>query len=575
MYGVAWSHRRSHSPENDLWGRSLQHNRLAHKDPARCAGEDGGLFATLFDEFERRAVELPMVFRPDAAEVALRPSVAVLRRCIELLSGKAAPKGESPASEGVFSAPDALGWAYQYWNTEEKKRIDERLKTKKGFKCEGADIIPKTCLYTEDYMVKFLVQNSLGTIWAATYPRSPLIEKWRYFVRNLDCAPVARRRVSEITLLDPAVGSGHFLIEAFDLLFDMYKEEGELSSNSEICTSIFDNNLFGVDIDERAIQIAALSLFIKAREKAPEFISRRVNLVATNIRLPKGKNHLQTFLGKHPEDLPLGPALETIFLSLEDADEIGSLIEIREPLETRFVEIREQLGRRAELLAPAGKGLADWKEKVIQRLREDFKAEAAGEDLSERFFGEAGEKGLSLLDLLSRRYDVVAANPPYMGSKNMGPVLKKHVGRYFRAGKRDLYAAFILKCLNLAVQKTGRVAMVTQHSWMFLRSFSDLRALDGDKRRKMPRAFGGVLREATIEALAHLGPRAFAEISGEVVNIAAFVIAATSPSPEHQLTAFRLVGPRSPEEKDALLLRAIQSLNEEQSSDEREIAVAD
>jgi hypothetical protein len=555
-------------------GRSLQHNRLAHKDPTRCSGEDAGLFATLFDEFERRAGELPVVFRADAAEVALRPSVAALRRCIELLSGKISPKGQPEAGEEIFTAPDALGWAYQYWNTEEKDRVFDLVRTEKGFKIAGSDIIPATCIYTEDYMVKFLVQNSLGTVWAAMRPTSRLPEKWRYFVRDADRAPIVRKRVSEITFIDPAVGSGHFLIEAFDLLWEMYKEEGKVLSGAEICGSIFENNLFGIDLDERAVQIAALALFMKAREKAPDFFPKRINLVATNIRVPRGNEHLRTFLLKHPEEAPLQPALETIFASLENVDEIGSLLELAEPLDRRLAELRQAYGPRLKYLADGADDPETWRHRIIEKLRDDFKAEAAAEDLSSRFFGEAGEKGLSLLDLLSRRYDAVAANPPYMGSKNMGPILKKHVERYFTAGKRDLYAAFILKCLSLAAPKNGRVAMVTQQSWMFLRSFSDLRALVEDKRKKMPRAFGGILRDSTIEMLAHLGPRAFAEISGEVVNVALFVIATAAPPAEHRLTAFRLVGPKSPEEKDALLLDAIESLNGEESRAERVAAAA-
>lgn len=551
-------------------GRSLQHNRLARRDPARCAGEDEGLFATLFDEFGRRAAELPMVFRADAPEVALRPSVASLRRCIELLSGKIAPKGQSPAAEEIFIAPDALGWAYQYWNTEAKDRVFDRIRTEKGFKIAGADIIPATCIYTEDYIVKFLVHNSLGAIWAGIFPASRLPEKWRYYMRDADRIAVPKKRVGEITLIDPAAGSGHFLIEAFDLLFDMYKEEAEITSEREICASIFENNLFGIDIDERAIQIAALALLMKAWEKARDFVPRRINLVATNIRLPKGTNHLEKFLKNHPEDHAIRPALETILAALDHVEEIGSLLEIDEPLDKRLAELRESLGRRVKYLSDGADDPEKWKRGIVEKLREHFSAEAAGDDLSERFFGEAGEKGLSLLDLLSRRYDVVAANPPYMGSKNMGPILKKHVERYFSAGKRDLYAAFILKCLRLAAPKSGRVAMVTQQSWMFLRSFADLRALDDDRRKKMPRAFGGILRDTTIENLAHLGPRAFAEISGEVVNIALFVIAAATPAADHRLTAFRLIGPKSPEEKDALLLSAIHSLNEDDQSGSHE-----
>jgi len=130
-------------------GRSLQHNRLARRQPERCVGEDEGLFATVFEEFARRAGELPLLFDPGAPEVALRPSVAALKRCIALLSGTVAAKGQEPATDEVFTAADALGWTYQYWNTEEKERVFENVRTKKGSKIEGADIIPATCIYTE------------------------------------------------------------------------------------------------------------------------------------------------------------------------------------------------------------------------------------------------------------------------------------------------------------------------------------------------------------------------------------------------------------------------------------------
>jgi len=187
-------------------GRSLQHNRLALKEPERCAGEDEGLFGVLFDEFARRSTELPLLFDAKAAVVTLRPSVAALKRCVALLSGTLVLKGPEGATDEVFAAPDALGWAYQYWNTEEKDRVFEKVRTKKGAKIEGAEIIPATCIYTEPYMVKFLVQNSLGALWMGMHPDSRLYEKWEYYVRDADRAPVSKKAVREITFLDPACG---------------------------------------------------------------------------------------------------------------------------------------------------------------------------------------------------------------------------------------------------------------------------------------------------------------------------------------------------------------------------------
>lgn len=231
-----------------------------------------------------------------------------------------------------------------------------------------------------------------------------------------------------------------------------------------------------------------------------------------------------------------------IFASLRHADELGALLQIEEPVEKEFRSLKalvdeEKSGspKQKSLFAKQEKpeqtslplgimSYKEWKSGLLTRLGDHFKEEFASADFSSRFFGETAGKGLSLFDFLSRRYDVVATNPPYMGSKNMGPVVKQYVEKHFTAGKRDLYAAFILRCLELVRPETGRVAMVTQQSWMFLRSFTDLRSLDEHKLKKA-REFKGLLRETSIETLAHLGPGAFGEISGEVVNTVLFTLA--------------------------------------------------
>jgi len=545
-------------------GRSLKHHRLTRLNPDVCAGEDDGLYAALDAEFVERAEELPLLFRPDEPVISLKPGVAALKKCVQLLS----------AEDDIFIAPDALGWAYQYWNTEEKDRVFTTVRTVKGAKIEKADLIPVTQLYTEPYMVEFLVQNSLGALWMSMHPESRLFEFWKYFVRDADRVPMPKKALKRISFLDPCVGSGHFLLLAFDLLYAMYLEEGELKTPGEICDAILSHNLFGIDIDERAIQIAACALYMKAKEKDGGFRPARINLTATNIHAGAGMDHLAAFLDKHPEDKPFQSTLRLIFESLRHADELGSLLQIEEPVEKefRFLKSRAdedkagpptQMGLFAEPEKPEQAPLPlgvisyeEWKSGLLSRLNAHFKEEFASPDFSSRFFGETAGKGLSLFDFLSRRYDVVATNPPYMGSKNMGPVVKRYVETHFSAGKRDLYAAFILRCLELARPETGRVAMVTQQSWMFLRSFADLRALDEEKLKKEI-GFKGILRETSIEALAHLGPGAFGEISGEVVNIALFVLSKKVPADDHRLTAFRLVGLKSPEEKDELLKHSI------------------
>jgi hypothetical protein len=564
-------------------GRSLVHHRFLRKDPDAADGADDGLFAVLFAEFAARAAELPALFDPHAAAVALRPSVAALKRCVALLSGTETIRGQEPATDEVFSAPDAFGWAYQYWNTEAKDRVFDAVRTKKGTKIEGADIIPATQLYTEPYMVKFLVQNSLGALWMSLHPDSRLCDHWEYYVRDANRAPVETppggRSVRDFTFLDPALGSGHFHLEAFDVLFAMYREETPARTPREIAASILNRNLFGIDLDERAVQIAEGALWMKAKDAAPELESADLDtfhdhLVATNIRLPRGRDHLEAFLRQHPADAPLRPALELVFQGLEHADELGSLLQIEEPVDRELRRLKAEADAASttppvqpdmfratavQSSLPIGvESFEAWKAGALDRLKAHFEQEGEAADTVHAFFGVSARKGLQLFDILARRYDVVAANPPYMGSKNMGAMLKSFVERGYPAGKRDLYAAFILRCHELTAPG-GRVAMVTQQSWMFLRSFADLRAVESVKVQRGS-SFRGLLRDVAFESLAHLGPGAFGEISGEVVNTALFVSAKREPESGHRFTAFRAVGPRGPDEKSELLRAAVARL---------------
>ena len=542
-------------------GRSLQHQRLARKEPERCSGEDEGLLAVLFDEFGLRVKEFPLLFNPKAPEVSVRPSTAALKRCVALLSGTIAAKGQEAATDEVFTAPDALGWTYQYWNTEEKERIFEKVRTTKGAKIEGTEIIPATCIYTEPYMVKFLVQNSLGSMWMGMNPNSRLFEVWEYYVRDADRGLVPRKAVSELTFLDPACGSGHFLIEAFELFYDLYREERAITDPAKICAAILEHNLYGIDIDERAVQIAAVALMMKAKEKAPGFVPRKVNLVATNITLPAGKEHVEAFLRKHPDDALLKPALLAIFDGLVHADELGSLLQIEEPVDRELRHLRSQLegehkSAAGSLFDPRSEGeWTAWKHDVIERLRQHFGAEVKEIDLATAFFGEAVSRGLSLVDLLTRRYDVVAANPPYMGSKNMGTMLKRYVARHFPAGKRDIYAAFILRCIELASQG-GRVALVTPQSWMSARSFGDLRALDATTGGSSKTISGGLLRNTSIEAIAQLGRHAFSE-ADPPSNVVLVAFALHPLLETHRIRCFRVTASMPAQEQAALLRRAV------------------
>ena len=560
--------------EETYQGRSMVHNRFAQRNPAQCTGDDDGLYAMLAAEFQERSRELPDLFAPDSPAVALRPSVVALKHCIALLSGSVPANGWK-ATDEVFIAPDAFGWAYQYWNAEEKDRVFELVRTKKGAKIEGSDIIPATQLYTEPYMVKFLVQNSLGATWMMMHPESKLSAAWEYFVKDADRTPNEKKPVAEITFLDPACGSGHFLIEAFDLLYAMYEEEGTIRDPAATCRSILNNNLFGIDIDERAVQITKAVLWMKAAEtviaKTKKDLSSEGlsefsdHIIATNIRLPKSKDHLDAFLKKHPEDALLRPALLTVFEGLQNVHEVGSLVQIEEPVEKELKVLKEK-AKQQKFDPESGEivekvNFSRWKQQVMKRLKAHFQDEAEKALPTEMFFSQSAVKGLALFDLLARRYDVVAANPPYMGSGNMGGWLKSYIESHYPKGKRDLFAAFIIRNQKLS-EKSGRIAMVTQQSWMFIKSYANLRALDeGNIIKLRSGKFSGILRETIIETLAHLGARGFEEISGEVVNSVLFVLAIKKPSKEHKISAFRLIGQKGHSEKRSLLFSCIKNQN--------------
>ena len=547
-------------------GRSLVHHRFLRKYPDAAAGADDGLFVVLFAEFAARAAELPALFDSHAAAVALRPSVAALKRCVALLSGTETVRGQEPATDEVFSAPDAFGWAYQYWNTEEKDRVFEAVRTKKGTKIEGADIIPATQLYTEPYMVKFLVQNSLGALWMGLHPESRLCDHWEYYVRDADRAPAETpsggRAVRDFTFLDPALGSGHFHLEAFDLLFAMYRDENPALTPREIAASILNRNLFGIDLDDRAVQIAEAALWMKGKDAAPELQAADLDtfhdhLVATNIRLPRGRDHLEAFLHQHPEDAPLRPALDLVFRGLEHADELGSLLQIEEPMERELRRLKAEAdaagttppmqpdmfrSTAVQSVLPMGvESYEAWKAGALDRLKAHFEQEAEAADPVRAFFGASARKGLALFDLFARRYDIVAANPPYMGSKNMNAAVRSYVDLHYEYGKRDLYSAFIYRARSLVVAR-GMIAMVTLASWLTKDSFTKLRS--------------DFLRSTAIHSVALLGRYAFSEADPPGYPVL-FILRNASPEPSHVVRALSIGRPSEAAEQAASLRNAV------------------
>ncbi len=543
---------------------------LRQSDPRRTSGADGGRRAVLEDTCEAQANSLPGLFALDDPATALRPSTPALIRCMTLIGGSM-PGFTLAESDAAFADPDAIGWAYQFYQEEVKARIYAKLGSG-GKASTRSEIAAATELFTEPYMVKWLLQNSLGRSYHEIYPDSALPATWEYYVKPDKLDTSTTLNLASLTVLDPCMGSGHFLREAFDMFVAMYREQFHSLSASEIADRILSHHLHGIDLDPRAAQLSALTLYLRAwellrderrKERKPgpgTYTPPAMNLATTPTSLSKGV--LQRHLLRHPQDMPLKPLLEGIFLGLEHADILGSLIRPKEYLDNAIAELQrphtirmdfdpEEAELRRTITAMAKHDPVGLRQMLLDRIADSFKSEAGNtDDVSAALFGREAEQGVRLLQLLDRRYAVVVTNPPYMGSKNMDMLLKKYVEKNYPSGKRDLYAAFILRCLELC-RPSGRVAMVTMQNWMFLRGFTDLRALSEQNLIKAnnKKEFSGLLRETNIELLAHLGPNSFEEISGEVVQSVMFTLFNQKLQEDHMMMAFRLVRLRSAQEK--------------------------
>src|SRR6266487_4759652 len=544
---------------------------LRQSDPGRASGADGGRWAVLEDACQSQARALPGLFALDDPATALRPSAPALIRCMTLVGGTI-PGFTLAESDAAFADPDAIGWAYQFYQEEAKARIYAKL-GRGGKAVTRSEITAATELFTEPYMVKWLLQNSLGRSYQEIYPDSALPATWEYYIKPDKLDSSTTFNLASLTVLDPCMGSGHFLREAFDMFVAMYQEQFHTLSTTEIADRILSHHLFGIDLDPRAAQLSALTLYLRAwelvrderrKERKPGpgiYTPPAMNLATTPTSLNEGV--LQRHLHRHPQDMQFKPLLEGIFSGLEQADILGSLIRPKEYLDNAIAELQrphtirmdfdpEEAELRRTITVMANHDPVGLRQMLLDRIADSFNSESGNtDDVSAALFGREAEQGVRLLQLLDRRYAVVVTNPPYMGSKNMDTPLKKYVEKYYPLGKRDLYATFILRCTELC-RPGGRVAMVTMQSWMFLSSYKDFRAIDTDKIKTTGKEeFKGILRDTSVEILAHLGAKAFDPDNKlhNGVEVVLFILKNVSPNVSSRLIAADIVGPKGPESK--------------------------
>jgi hypothetical protein len=442
-------------------------------------------------QYGELAKEVRVLFDPDNLASRLFPRPKVLRQVIERLNGKELNEAWKPGNE------ETIGWVYQFFQAEESQAAWDRVLKKKQ-KFQKSDIPVVTQIFTPRWIVRFLVENSLGRLWLAMHPDSQLASEMPYLVPGASDPPrVPVKSVGEIRVLDPACGSMHFGLVAFDLLVRMYREEmanagkegwpatRPVERQEDIPAAILANNLFGIDIDLRAVQLSALALYLRAKSNGPCTVLTDSNLACADVTIFRGPHR-----GKIVSEMALPRGLsrqlfEQFCDALDEASLMGSLVR----LERLF---QEKL--RADELKTAIDG---------------YVRKKAAEGVDESYFGSETSKGLRLLDVLMHRYDVVFTNPPYMSNRNMNAGMSEFMRREYKKSKGDLYSGFIERCAELLVEG-GRVAMITQQSFMFISSYEDLREM--------------LLGNAAIETMAHVGPRAFEEVQGEKVNTTVFVL---------------------------------------------------
>lgn len=420
-----------------------------------------------------------------------------------------------------------IGWMYQYYNTEPKDKVFADLK--KNIKISKQNIPAATQLFTPDWIVRYMVENSLGRLWVEGHPDFDKSD-WKYYLDEAPQEPqveqqlkvirtqYAKMEPEQLKAIDPCMGSGHILCYLFDVLMQIYLDNGY--SKREAVRSILENNLFGLDIDKRAAQIAYFSVMMKAREYDSGFLDRKDKDGKSKVQQPNVyyiqesnwlggayKHEMGNFLNSQQHRDTLNYLLDAFV----DAKEYGSILQIK-PLDY------EGLKEAWEISAAA----------------------TAGDINMVMWYDAAKDAVAQLIEqaiMLSQKYDAVVTNPPYMGASGMGAKLADFVKKNYPDSKSDLFAVFIEVCSRMAGENCYQ-AMITQHAWMFLSSYEKL-------REKM------MLTETV--NMAHLGARAFEEIGGEVVQTTSFVRCRTHID-GYKGTYCRLIEPTSQQGKEDMFL---------------------
>jgi len=414
---------------------------------------------------------------------------------------------------------EIIGWMYQYYNTEPKNEAFA-----KNGKITKEEIPAVTQLFTPDWIVRYMVENSLGRIWVEGHPNDSLKAGWKYYLEEAEQEPDVQDKLNEIHaeyaklnpedihFIDPCMGSGHIIVYAFDVLMQIYESAGY--SQRDAAKSILENNLYGLDIDDRAYQMAYFAVMMKARQYNRRILSAETPCHVYSIQDSNSINRNQLkYFGADLNESEKNDAINQIIGLLDtfkDAKEYGSILDVENydwELLRRFV--------------------------ATNRVEDQISLDTIGIDETQEKLNEI----IAIGETMANKYEIIVTNPPYMNIGNANVKLTEYVKKNYSDSKSDLFSVFIEKCMKMCKQRYY-LSMITQHAWMFLSTFESLRIK--------------TLKNNVIN-MAHLGARAFDEIGGEVVQTTSFVLQKERIT-NYRGTYCRLLSGNSEDEKEKIFL---------------------
>ena len=450
--------------------RSFAHLHWLELNPEGRDEEQEGLVRFMEDQLTALSADIPL-FSPHYP-YHLLPTAIELNGIINAFNQV---EGDTQVESDIWRSDDVLGWLYESYNNAKKAAHKDS-----GAKIEFNNVSLRSQTYTPRWVVKFLVDNSLGKLYLEMYPDSVIKEKYK--IANAPKKQTRERKpLTEIRFIDPATGSANFLLYGFDLFYDLYTDQidnyGADYDENKIPELIIQHNLHGIDLDDRAVQLAQLGLYIKAKRKKRSDKIEHFNVVSSDFFLPKYSEVKHIFENGVPLSSELEKIVIALWADLQQAYKFGSLIRLEERFNMRMNALISDF---------QGDQLRLYKEETLanyEQFRKNFftNLQKAVEQNTIKqgitFLNTKTQDAITFLQLLTQKYDVAVANPPYTDSSDFGPELKKFIDTNYKQPYKfntNLYVAFIKRCCELT-DETGYVALIHPHTFMFIKSFEDVR----------------------------------------------------------------------------------------------------